>query len=443
MRRHFLLLICASVAWVGGTFLISARQPDDPLLDHDEVYWIGSAYYYDLAFVKRDWTHEAWRWLPARENPPVSKYVIGLGLAVAGHHITTIDSLSYFYLIWLRWERSVEAQARNAGEEKRAEVLRAAGPSFRSQILENKRAPLTRPVVRAARNTILVCAALGSLGLFVLGILSGSRLAGLIASQLFLVHPVAASAARHAMSDTIAAMFSIAAAVSTLLWYRRFSAGSPAAFTRGGLGYSFVTGVSLGLACGAKMSSLVIVLLTGIMVALVMGQRWALRSLALAGNAAVHGIIVLLVGVAVFTLINPAILNDFPGGLAATITEHRYTEATQVDLYFAHPVGIWQKLDAVVYMAFQGWTVFALMVAIVLWSALRQWDNLAVRFAVCWWLLALVCVTQWLPFAWPRYTMPLLPPSLLLVGNSVVQMLRWFAGTAFAQWKVRTEIPGG
>jgi hypothetical protein len=36
----------------------------------DEVYWIGSAYYFDLAFVWGEWGHPDWQLLPARENPP-------------------------------------------------------------------------------------------------------------------------------------------------------------------------------------------------------------------------------------------------------------------------------------------------------------------------------------------------------------------------------------
>jgi 4-amino-4-deoxy-L-arabinose transferase-like glycosyltransferase len=415
MRKRLTLLLGCFAAWLAGTVAWLATQSDDPLLDHDEVYWIGSAYYYDLAFVQWDWSHPAWRLQPARENPPVSKYVIGLGLAVAGHHITTIDSLSYFYLIWLRWEKTPDAQARTVDEEKRARVVAAAPPGFRQQMLERKRAPLTRPVVQAARDTILVCAVLGSLFLFLLGTVAGDRLAGLIASQLLLFHPVAASAASHAMSDTVALLFSIAAAWAVLSWYRHF-AHAPASDLRPGWPHSLAAGAALALACGAKMNSLVLVILAGVMVAFVIVQHGRNGSHREAIRAAAHGLLILAVGVTVFTIINPAILSDFPGGLAATVTEHGRTESIQVDLRYPHPVGLAGKLQSVISMGFYGWPLFSLMLAIVIWAVARRWHDDAVRFAVCWWVIALAGVTLWLPFAWPRYVLPLLAPSVWLVG---------------------------
>ena len=418
MRQRLLLGLCAAIAWCCGTFFALTAQQEDPLLEQDEVYWIGSAYYYHLALVQRDWNHEAWRWLPARENPPVSKYVIGLGLALSGQHIESIDSLSYFYFKWLRWDTQPSAPPTTPAGEKRAEVVRAAGPNFQTDIVAKRRAPLPRRVVQAARNTILVCAALGSLGLLLLGWAAGSGFAGLVASQLLLWHPVEVSAASHAMSDTIAQMFAIFAAGATFWWYRR-QVRAPEASFGSGLPASFLTGTALALACGAKMNSLVLILLAGAMTLLLAATAWNRGDRAAARRAVGHGLVVLATALGVFIIINPAILIDFPGGLFATMGEHRQTESVQMDLRYPHPVGLWGRFDAVVTMAFFGWPGFVLVLGVVGWSVLRRWRDPGVRVAVCWWILALAGLTQWLPFAWPRYVVPVLPPTLWLIAGAI------------------------
>ena len=83
MRTRSLRLILIAAAWAVGALFWWTQQRPPPLLDHDEVYWIGSAYYYELALVRHDFDDPAWGWLPERENPPVCKYEIGLGLHLA------------------------------------------------------------------------------------------------------------------------------------------------------------------------------------------------------------------------------------------------------------------------------------------------------------------------------------------------------------------------
>jgi hypothetical protein len=414
MLKRVLPLAGLFAAWLWGTFFAVAYRSDDPLLDHDEVYWIGSTYYYHLAFTQHATGHPAWRMLPARENPPVSKYVLGLGLALTGQPVTTLENLGYFYLLWLRWEKNPAATARTADEAKRAQVVAEAPPGFRQRILERRQAPLPRPVVRAARDTVMVCAVGGSLVFLLMGLAVGERLAGLAASQLILLHPVAVAAASHAMSDTIALLFALAAAWAVCAWYRCFAAPVPPA-AGPGTTVTLLAGSALALACGAKMNALTVVMLAGLMVAQVMAQRWRARDPAAALRAAGHGLLMLGVAVAVFCAINPAIWNDFPGALAATITEHQRTESIQVDLRYPHPVGLAGKVAAVVELGFYGWPLFGIMLLVLAWGV-RHWADLTVRGAVCWWLVTFVGVAQWLPFAWSRYVLPLLAPSVWLVG---------------------------
>jgi Dolichyl-phosphate-mannose-protein mannosyltransferase len=425
-HKRLLLLLGPLIAWICSSFCSLAFQAVDPLLDHDEIYWIGSSYYYDLAFVQREWSHPAWKLLPARENPPVAKYLIGFGLATAGHHITTIDNLSYFYLGWLGWENNPTANDMGADAQKRVRVLEAATPGFRQRVLENRRAPLTRPVVQVARNTIMLCTVAASLLLFLLGIKGGDWLGGLLASQLLLLHPAVVSACNHAMADAVALMFSNAAALAAFCWFSRFSRSSQLGF-KAGLPYSFTTGLLLALACGSKMNSLVMVILTGVLVAIVAVEKWFNRARTEAIKAAVHGVIILLVAITVFVAINPAIIQDLPGGLAATVLEHRRTSSIQMDLNDTRLFDLPAKVAAVISLSFYNWIGLGVIIAIVGWNAACRWYENSVRFAVCWLLVAFICVTLWIPFTWPRYIIPLLPPTVWLAGCFLATVIRQLA----------------
>lgn len=415
-RMRVLLFLGPLIAWLGSSFCMLAFQPADPSLDHDEIYWIGSAYYYDLAFVKWDWKNPAWQLLPARENPPVAKYVIGLGLAGADHHVTSIDNLSYFYLFWLGWEKNPAAHGEGPDIGKRAKVVEAAGPGFRTRVMTNTHAPLTRAFVRVARDTVMVCTVLASLLLFLLTWKAGDWLGGLLASQLLLLHPAVIFAATHAMSDSVALMFSIAAAFAAYCWFDQFSRLIASRFFRG-LPLSIGSGVLLAFACGAKMNSLVLVLLMGLLVAMVAGQKWRSRRPFEAVNASVHGLIILAVSLLGFIAINPAIIQDLSGGLVASLMEQQRTLAIQMDAGDSHLSGLTAKLESVVSMGFFHWAIFGVVVAILIWAMALRWNQNIFRFTICWWLVTFICVTVWIPLAWPRYVIPLLPPSALLVGS--------------------------
>ncbi|MEO6005734.1 MAG: phospholipid carrier-dependent glycosyltransferase [Opitutus sp.] len=409
-----LFVACACFGW-------SIRTVDLPL-DHDEIYWVGSAYYYDLAVNRLDWTNPAWRLLPARENPPVSKYVIGAGLAAAGYRITTIDSLSYFYLFWLQWENDSTTHSTGPDGEKRARVVDAAAPGFRQWVVENRRAPLTRPLIHAARSTLFLCVMMAGAGMVLLGQLGRGRLAGLFASALLLLHPAVVSAATHAMADGVALMFSMLSAAALFCWQRGLAvAPAPSGLRR--MGFSVFVGVVLALACGAKMNSLVLVVLGAVMAGVGLYGAWKAQDRTRAKVIRVHFSLMLVAGLVLFVAINPAILQDPIGGLAATVSEHARTEKLQTDL--AHPalVSISAKIKAVVSMAFFGLVPFAAMVGMVGWLVVKHGSVLAVRFAVCWWLVALVCVTWWIPFHWSRYIIPLLPPSAWLVAQALEGMV--------------------
>lgn len=425
VRPRIIHLLALLVTWLAGVIVFLSYQPLYQDLAHDEVYWVGSTYYYDLAFVQRDWAHPAWQLLPARENPPVCKYVLGLGLAAAGHRITNLDSLSYFYLFWLRLENNPEVTGAGLSPDyqKRFRVLDAATPGFREGVVKNKRAPLVKSVIRAARATSTLCAVLASLLLLLMVSRSGDWIAGLIASSLLLFHPLVMTESGRAMSDLVALLFSIAAAFSAYAWYLCVSAPSLPRF-REVLSNSVIAGFLLALACGAKMNSLVVVLVTGLMVAFVAGRKVLKHDRLGAVKVAAHGLIILTIGLLVFIAINPTLIQRPIDGIAATVLEHRRTEALHTDLTNSRLETLPAKASAVVKMGFVGWTPFVTLLIGTTWFVIRRWDNPAVRFAACWWVVGFVCLTLWLPFVWPRYIIPLLPPSAWLIASMVSVGLR-------------------
>lgn len=374
--------------WALATALVVAltARPTAPEVWEDECYWIGSAYYFDLAWRQRDWEHPDWQLLPARENPPVAKYVIGASLTLAGERIATPDVLGAFYAFFARvpgaWG---EGEAR----EKRAAVVARMNPDLRTQIGSAHSIRLGSELFLPPRIAMLTCTVLASLILLLLARSAMSAAAALVASQVTLLHPVATEAMNHAMADAVCLLFSAAAAWATLGLLRALATPGP---TR-----SFpvmrvlAAGALLGLACGAKMNALTVVLAAG-------------------------------AGLATFIALNPTLHSGLADGLLATVREHRLTAEIQTRVF-----GI--RLDSPLERIEQSSTLFAfhpwawLLLAAPALGCLAS-PRLTVRFSGIWWLLAWAAIVAWLPLAWLRYTAPLLLPTALVAGLALDALLR-------------------
>jgi hypothetical protein len=262
---------------------------------------------------------------------------------------------------------------------------------------------------------------LTSLLVFLLGAWLVTPGAGLLASTLVCVHPVMMISYNRAHADIIALMFSAAAALATFAFVRRLSqTHQPSNVTL--FGSAAVAGILLALACGAKMNALVLVGLAGAatLTALVPRVRHNLPGTA-RGVAA--GATIPVVALAVFIAINPAIIADVPGGLAATVTEHRATEAIQTRLSRRALPTLAARFSAVSALTVN-YTV--LMAGLVLASAtalVRAAPGL--RFVALWFLLSLAAVTFWLPLPQTRYVIPVLLPGALLVGGLACVAVAW------------------
>lgn len=413
MRRAavwFVAWLTTAVASI-ALFVEHRTTPVDP----DEVYWIGSSYYYHLAFERGEWSHPDWSLMSARENPPVSKYVMGLGLAMAGQHVVDRDMLGCFVLMFKdprKWGEGAYYERRVADlggmtSEKCARPL--GGPGVR-----NKPALLLH-----ARRVMLVTTLLASLAILTLGASVANPATGFLASQLFLLHPMTVFTYNHAMADAVAVLFSVIAAMAIWLFVQRFVDIKPVS-RRDALVLALFTGSALALACGAKMNSLILVMLFGVAVAGVAlttfrrGERG--RAVHVLAYGATTGVIALLV----FALINPAILADFSGALQALFAEQRvgleYTMRAMPELRLQ---GLDDKFGAVSHIAF-GPLSFILGAVVCLVPAVRS-RRLGLWVVAAWWTIAVVVVTVWIPIAWARYVLPIVAPSALLLAYALVR----------------------
>jgi len=419
-RGAFLRLLPWLTAWVlatvGSLALLVAPAATTP--DEDELYWIGSTYYYHLALQRGDWQHADWKLLPARENPPVAKYTLGLGLDLQGRQITMPDLLGAFYLMFAHVPGSW-----GEGEDraKRVAVVERLAPALRAQIEAGAAVRLPVEVITAARRTVLACMGLTSLLVFLLGAWLVGPGAGLLASTLVCVHPAMMISYNRAHADIIALLFSAAAALATFAFVRRLRQ-TPRPSNTTLFGSAAVSGVLLAFACGAKMNALVLVGLAGAatLAALVLRVRHDLPG---AARGAAAGAVIPGVALAVFIAINPAIIADLPGGLAATVTEHRATEAIQSRMSKRTLTTPAAKFSAVSRLTVNYPVLMAGLALAAVIALVRGTDGL--RFLALWFLLSLAAVTFWLPLPQTRYVLPVLLPGALLVGALACVAVPW------------------
>ena len=406
--------------WVVSTAVIlglCARPKSAPVVE-DEIYWIGSSYYYNLAFVQRDWGNPDWRLLPARENPPIAKYVVGASLALTGEHITSPDLLACFYVMF---SKIPGAWGTGADYEQRAAVARRLDPALRQQVETARHVTLTPALLVPPRIAMVVCIALTSLLVFLFAQTVVGKPVALLASQALLLHPIATEAYNHALADAVAMLLSAGAAIAIL--------GCTATLMQADRNWgamarnAALAGFLLGLACGAKMNSLVILALAGVSLAFVLAGAVSPLDRSRITGAAAMAAGALALAVTTFVVINPAIYDDVGAGLAATITEHRRTEVIQRSFLNGGLESLSAKVTAVGDMlAFSPLLVFPLaFLAIAALASPRP----GVRLVGAWWLVAWLGVTLWIPFQRLRYVAPLLVPTLLLAAIGADLLVVW------------------
>jgi hypothetical protein len=386
----------------------------------DEPYWLGSAYYFDL-LVRGETAHPDWRLLPARENPPVGKYLFGLALRAAGRRVGTIDVLGTWTIAVLKL---AQGRGGESAYEKRLDVIARMSPAAFALARANRHPALTPTDVGAGRILAFSLGFLTALGIAAIGRRCGAPWAGRLAALLFVLHPAAVECYRHALVDLIALAFSTLAVLVLLDW-----ADGPDDRPAGR--YRFVApgvleGLALGLACGSKMNALVVVFLAGAvwlaqLAAIARGDRHRLAAWFALGLA-------FPVAAGVFVAANPALYADPIAGLRALFDEPAETIRFQAAFAADHAATVPAKLRTLASLLAGGWAGLLALVLVAAWRTVAaiRWPGPWLIVALWWWI-ALGAVGLWIPFAWRRYALPLLPPAALLVADGMAAIGRGVA----------------
>ncbi len=411
--------------WAVGlaAVLAGSARPGSSPVEEDELYWVGSAYYFHLACVEHDFANADWRLLPARENPPVAKYVIGAAVALAGEQVSTPDLLAGFYL---RFAGIAGAWGGPGDQAKRSAVVTRMSPEFVRLVRASGRVVVPAACLRPARLAMVGCIVGASLGLFVLARTLVPAPLGLVVSIALPLHPIVAEAMNHVSADAPALMLSTAASVSLVACLRGLWRGRPLGLT---MRLAIGAGIFSGLACAAKMNALVVPLLAGVVFGLAPLLARGKGGLARAPFSAVVAAALLfgLAAVGGFIAVNPALYGEVWAGLRATVEEHRRTGEIQAAFLLDRLDTWWDRLGAMgLLIGFSRWAWIPLSAsAVVLGFA----GSLRHRFLAGWWLLAWLTVSLWIPFLRLRYAAPALLPTLLLLAAVADFVLLRFRAT--------------
>ena len=408
-------------AWLACTIAsITVFTKPDESINGDEVYWLGQTYYYHLAFKTGEWRHPDWTLIPARENPPGAKYVLGAGIAMQGFDIASLDLLGSFYAYYeANLGRHAGFPARIAAQDS---VMDRMMPELRRLVSESGQMYVGPELLRAGRNVALLCGALTSLFVFLLGASIVGRGTGLLASQLLVLHPGVMAAYRLAMSDAPALMLGAAAALATWYLVRRFQSREAQPAKAGPeLGSAALVGVLLGLAVAAKLNWVTVCFLFGGVWAYLAAVAWRSGERRRAVRALAIGVVGLVTSVVVFIVINPAIVVDPVNQLMTPMRELALAANIQRAVLPNPPflATVTARADAVASLMLGTPLVFALAIAGVATAGIKA-PRGGLGFVALWWVIAFVAVTAWIPFEWDRYVLPLTIPTAILAAHAIV-----------------------
>jgi 4-amino-4-deoxy-L-arabinose transferase-like glycosyltransferase len=278
-------------------------------------------------------------------------------------------------------------------------------------IRESGRIGVPRAWLLPARIAMICCVSAASLCLFLLGRSLAGGLPALAMSAALPLHPIANEAMNHALADAPALLLSAASALALAGCLKNLRLGFR--FSSVAL-LSAVAGALAGLACAAKMNSLVMVFLA----AGGFGLSLARRSVDGASPRRTIGLAAVFASVAavVFLAVNPALHGDWSAGLVATFGEHRRTAEIQAGFLTGRLDGAGERLGAIgTLVGFNRWSWIPLLLCAV---AVGFAGTARHRFVAGWWILAWIAVSWWIPFLRLRYAAPVLLPSLLLLGSA-------------------------
>lgn len=392
----------------------------------DEVYWIGSCYYYHLLVHEREPFHADWQLLPARENPPMAKYIMGAWLDLFGRRIRSLDLLGSFYL---RFNPENGHWGRGAAYQKRKAVVDRMDPAAADASRKHGQVPLDPVDWRVSRALMILVGMLCASCLCWIGLECQTRLGGLLAGLGLAAHPAIREAYAIALPDALALLFSCLTVWLYLALLRADTSGRK----RGrwaSCGLTVGIGLTLACACGAKMNAVIVVAL-GLVLWTFLSAAW-LRSRHSADRDAVVRLTAgFVLAFALFVLLNPTLYRGFFDGILALFYEHALTGKIQEQFLGGNIHTVTDRFVALGrVVAYSPLLLCAAGVAAMWqgWLGVSGFcsgrERRGIVVVACWWGLSLGLLLAWMPFAWGRYALPLIPPTLLIAGKTAEDLMR-------------------
>ena len=415
-------MIAGLIALCSIPFIRSYEIRERPL-GEDEIYWVGQAYYFHLAFEQWDWGHPDWQLLPARENPVLGKYVIGLGLRLNGLSVTSPDWLGIFYIIakdrpnaWGDVHDRAERQA----------VLDRMAPATREPALVQGQFEHPIEYATTARAVMLLSGALAIVLVFVLTARYTGPLTAFLAAAVFALHPAVVAGYTEVGVDILATAFSLLAVVHFALvercvWRRSARPGLVRALVCAGGGFS------VAFAVGSKMNAVVVGFL-GALLCLFFIVKFLRHHAPEAKDSAATMLCLLILSLAVFVGSNPGNYpNPVKGVWSAYADQQRSLEVQKGIPAKRHPLrSASERIRAMTDLTAFHPAVFGLVFGAFVFQVIAaRRAGQPLPLIALWWLIAFVAVTAWLPFARPRYALPVIAPSVILVAGAGDRLFGW------------------
>jgi hypothetical protein len=189
----------------------------------------------------------------------------------------------------------------------------------------------------------------------------------------------------------------------------------------------------LAMACGSKMNSLAVVGLAGVFAIYLSWSAWRGSNGDRRSDQVVCASLVAarIIAAMICVVSNPTLYVNTVDGILALSYEHRLTADIQERMFGGRLNSIPKRLGAIASLVSLSQIAFVGLSGLVVWNCVRcvrvyPWSIIsdqgrvrAFAIVLAWWGVAFALLLAWLPFGWDRYALPLIPPTVLVVGKSI------------------------
>jgi hypothetical protein len=284
---------------------------------------------------------------------------------------------------------------------------------------------------------MLMFGAISVAGVFMLASLYMNLVWAFLAALLFALHSAVVSAYTEVGVDILAIAFSLAAVICFALIERNvWQKTSHPKLCRSLL--CFGGGLSLAFAVGSKINAVVIGFLGAAMCLFFIASFFRQKSDD-SKNSLATMIALLVISLAVFVGSNPGNYPNPVKGIRALYSDSQRSLEVQKGIpAVRHPLRSWiEHLQAVTDLTAFNPVMFLLIAGAFVFQivTVRKPGNPFPIIAL-WWLIAVVAVTAWIPFARARYALPVIAPSMILFCGAAERLFQIVAAKIATRGKI-------